>query len=356
MLRSPRPAALRGLHARPVRFSHLAIEALAIVEPPVVVPSLALEERLAPTLARLKLPPRPISLLTGIEARRAWEPGVHLADKAAEAGLAALRASGLSAQDIGLVLSTSVSREGLEPSLASGVHARLGLPAEAQGFDLGNACLGFMNGIEVAGRMIEAGVTDAALVVAAEDATPVVENTIRRLLADDVTAPEVWANFATLTLGSMAVGMVLTRAERSRTTHRVNGSVALADTTQNHLCRGDVNGMVTDSTALLKAGVALATRTWSRAVEELPRWSASSIDAYVCHQVGRAHLSTLASTLGIPLARCVPTYPTHGNVGPAAVPFTLARAVQTGAVRPGDHVALMGIGSGLNVSMMSVTW
>jgi 3-oxoacyl-[acyl-carrier-protein] synthase-3 len=339
-----------------VQFSDLSIEAVAYVEPTLEVSSHTLEQRLAPTLARLGLPRAPISLLTGIESRRAWAPGTDLAGVAAEAGRRALAQAGVHPHEVGLCLSTSVSRVGLEPSLASMVHAGLGLAPDAQAYDLGNACLGFLNGIEVAGRMIDAGVTDVAVVVAAEDATPVLEATIARLLRPDVASADVWSNFATLTLGSMSVAMVLTHARRSRTRHRVHGSIALADTAQNHLCRGDANGMTTDSTALLKAGVALASRAWARAGEHLSGWSAASIDAYVCHQVGRAHLSALASALAIPIDRCHPTYPRYGNVGPAAVPFTLARAVEEGTVRPGHHVALMGIGSGLNVSMMSVTW
>ena len=47
---------------------------------------------------------------------------------------------------------------------------------------------------------------------------------------------------------------------------------------------------------------------------------------------------------------------TLGNIGPAAVPVSLAQAAETGSVNPGDHVGLIGIGSGLNCSLMSVTW
>ncbi len=321
-----------------------------------VVPSAVLEDALAPTLSRLKLPPRPISLLTGIEARRAWAPGTRLADAGAEAVRGVLARAGVAPERVGLLLSTSVSREGLEPSLASSIHGFSGLPASCQGLDVGNACLGFLNGIDIAGRFLETRAVDVAVVVAVEDAGPVVDRTLARLSRPETTAADVWAHFATLTLGSMAVAMVLVRDEDSRTTHRVHGSVSLADTTNNHLCRGDHEGMVTDSTALLKAGVALARRAWTRAAETLPDWSPEGLDAYVCHQVGRAHLSALAEALGIPLARCVPTYPTHGNVGPAAVPFTLARGVAHGAVREGHRVALMGIGSGLNVCMMGITW
>jgi 3-oxoacyl-[acyl-carrier-protein] synthase-3 len=67
-------------------------------------------------------------------------------------------------------------------------------------------------------------------------------------------------------------------------------------------------------------------------------------------------LTAVCQALGVPTQKCHLTYPTLGNVGPAAVPLTLALAVEAGRVKSGDHVALMGIGSGLNVSMMSVTW
>ena len=118
--------------------------------------------------------------------------------------------------------------------------------------------------------------------------------------------------------------------------------------------RGDV--AVRARAAGFAAYLARGAMSPRRAAEELPGWNAAQIDQYICHQVGKAHLTALCDALSIPFARCFPTYMTFGNVGPAAVPLTLALAEEAGRVRPGDHVALMGIGSGLNVSMMSVTW
>jgi 3-oxoacyl-[acyl-carrier-protein] synthase-3 len=100
----------------------------------------------------------------------------------------------------------------------------------------------------------------------------------------------------------------------------------------------------------------LARATWKLAAQQLRGWSESSIHQYICHQVGQSHMSALAEALGIDARKCFLTFPSLGNVGPAAVPVTLAMAAEAGRVRPGDHVALMGIGSGLNVAMMSVTW
>lgn len=339
-----------------MRFKNVSIESLAYERAPLRITSGALEDRLSPAMTRMRLPPRPIELLTGIVERGFWDPGTPVHEVATRAGRRALTLAGIDRQDVGILISTSVSKDFLEPSMACLAHGALGLSSQCKNFDIANACLGFMNGMEVAGQMIEAGLVDYALLVDGESSGDIVENTVRRLLAPDATSQDFWDNFATLTLGSAAVAMVLGRADRSRTTHRVNGSVGLADTDNNRLCIGTSERMVTDSTKLLKAGVALARRTWAYGVEELPAWSPTQIDQYICHQVGKAHLTALCDALAIPFARCFPTYMTYGNVGPAGVPLTLALAEEAGRVQTGDHVALMGIGSGLNVAMMSVTW
>lgn len=339
-----------------MRFSHVAIESVAYETPPVRVASAQIEERLNGALVRMKLPPRPIELLTGIAERRFWDERTTAADAAAKAAARALSEAGVRPEQVGLLISTSVSKDFLEPSMACFVHGSLGLPDTCRSFDVGNACLGFINGIELAGQALESGQIDYAVVVAGESAGPIVDSTIRRMHAPEATPEDFWSNFATLTLGSAAVAMVLTRTELSRTTHRVHGSVSLADTKNNRLCIGTAEKMVTDSTRLLRAGVALARRTWDVASTELDDWSDPGIQHYVCHQVGRAHVNALCQALGMTVAKCHLTFPSAGNIGPAAVPYTLAVAAERGTVRPGDHVALMGIGSGLNVAMMSVRW
>jgi 3-oxoacyl-[acyl-carrier-protein] synthase-3 len=334
----------------------VAIEAVSYELPPHKVTSSELETRLNGTTTRLRLPQRPIEPLTGISERRFWGPGTLVSDVAARVARKALRAAGIEGERIGVLINTSVSKDYLEPSMASLVHGDLGLRPECQNFDIANACLGFLNGIEVAGRMIEEGLVDYALLVDGESAGEIVESTIKRMAGLDVTAKDFWDNFATLTLGSVAVAMVMTHTKLSRTSHRVNGSVTLADTSQNRLCLGTSDWMVTQSTRLLKAGIVLALKTWKLAASQMPGWALGSISHFICHQVGKPHLIALCEALGIDLQKCFMTFPEHGNVGPAAVPLTLALADEAGRIRQGDHVALMGIGSGLNVTMMSVTW
>jgi 3-oxoacyl-[acyl-carrier-protein] synthase-3 len=64
----------------------------------------------------------------------------------------------------------------------------------------------------------------------------------------------------------------------------------------------------------------------------------------------------LNETLGLSPDKVFLNVQTQGNIGPAALPITLAMADEAGRIHRHDHVALMGIGSGLNCSMMSITW
>ena len=93
--------------------------------------------------------------VAGIKERRWWPPEVTYSEAAAQAGAKALETAGVSPDDIGLLIDTSVCRARLEPSSAVFVHNELGLPPSCLNFDLSNACLGFVNGMHLAGMMID---------------------------------------------------------------------------------------------------------------------------------------------------------------------------------------------------------
>ena len=88
------------------------------------------------------------------------------------AGAKALAEAGITPAQIGVMINTSVCRAYLEPSTAVAVHHQLGLPTSCLNFDLANACLGFVNGIQLAGTMIDSGQADYALLVDAEGLAP----------------------------------------------------------------------------------------------------------------------------------------------------------------------------------------
>jgi 3-oxoacyl-[acyl-carrier-protein] synthase-3 len=209
--------------------------------------------------------------------------------------------------------------------------------------------------------MIESGQIRCALVVAGENGRPLVDQTIATLLERPLSRNEIKPYFANLTIGSGAVAAIVChRSMVKGHPHRLLGGVARAATVHSELCQGDTHGadalaMQTDSEQLLLAGVTLARETWQDFLSEA-KTPATSFDRFICHQVGTAHRRKLYETLGLELGRDFSTFETLGNTGSVALPATLAAAVEAGAVREGNRVGLLGIGSGLNCLMLALEW
>src|SRR3546814_4508350 len=91
---------------------------------------------------------------------------------------------------------------------------------------------------------------------------------------------------ATLTLGAGAAAIVLARAELAPGAPRYKGGVTRAATEWNKLCRGNLDGMITDTRLLLIEGVKLAQKTFLVARQKLGR-VAEELDQFVIHQVSK---------------------------------------------------------------------
>ena len=336
-------------------FQHVAIAGLAHVDAPRRLTSDEIQARLKPTLDRLGIKTDMLRDIAGIQARRLWDEGMQASDAATLAGVKALADAGIDPDKIGLLVNTSVSRDYLEPSTASIVSGNLGLGEMCQNFDVANACLAFLNGMDIASRMIERGEIDYALVVDGETANLAYEKTVERLLRVDTTEEEFKNELATLTLGSGAAAMVLARAELAPGAPRYKGGVTRAATEWNKLCRGNLDRMVTDTRMLLIEGLKLAKKTWIAAKQALG-WVADEMDEFVIHQVSQVHTAAFVKAFGINPTKVLTIFNEHGNIGPASVPIVLSKLREMGRLKKGSRIALLGIGSGLNCSMAEVVW
>ena len=334
------------------RHQHSGILSLAAVEAPRVVTSDWIDEQLAETYQRNGLRPGLLAGLAGIEERRWWDDDVSFTDAAAMAGRAAIEQAGIDPSKIGILISTSVCKENLEPSVACAVHHQLGLSTSCLNFDIANACLGFINAMHLAATMLDAGTVEYALIVDGEGSRYTQQTTLERLRDPNSTAGDVFAEFASLTLGSGAAAMVMARKNRHGNVHRLIGGVARAGTEHNSLCIGNLDRMTTDTHGLLVAGLDLAADAWDASKTDFD-WT-DGLDWYIFHQVSKVHTTMLCDRLAIDSTKVPLTFPKYGNVGPAAVPITLA-SVQD-QIQPGQRVLCMGIGSGLNTSFSEILW
>ena len=351
-----------------MRYDKVHLEAIGYELAPVVVTSDELEERLEPLYKQLHVPEGSLEALTGISERRWWEPKHSLSSSAAAAAKKALARTGVPAEALETVVYAGVCRENFEPATACAVAVKLGVRGAVSVYDISNACLGVLNGIHEIANRIELGQIRAGIVVSAETAREIVDVTIRRMLRD-ATMATYTEGLATLTGGSGAVAVLITDGSFDNDgTHRVLGGAQRTAPEHNDLCRWGLadaptlhdaeprpQWMHTDAASVLQHGVTLANETWQDFLGQMT-WEPDQVDRVICHQVGTAHRDTILGSIGIDRAKDFSTFPYLGNVGTVSLPLTAALAEEREAIAPGDRVAFLGIGSGLNCMMIGVEW
>ncbi|MBW2465901.1 MAG: 3-oxoacyl-ACP synthase III [Deltaproteobacteria bacterium] len=349
-----------------MKFQQVRFNGFGYELPPEVISSEDIELKLAPVYERLKLPQGRLELMSGIKERRFWPRGTRPSDAAVLAGKKAIKASGISPADIDCLIFTSVSRDMMEPATASFVHSQLGLPDKCLVFDISNACLGFLDGMIFLANMIELGQVRSGLLVAGETAEDLLESTINNLLADtSLTRKSIKYSFASLTIGSGSVALVMTHEKYSKGAQKFIGGAYRANTRHNDLCQGgqcespatsrSSTLMATDSEELMKQGIATAKSTWDDFIAELD-WRPEEIDVFFCHRVGQAHARLLFENLQIDPEKNFETLSFLGNTGSVSAPVTMAMGIEQSIFRPGQRAALLGIGSGINCLMLGVEW
>lgn len=330
------------------------IEKLDHYDPDEFYSSEKLEEDLKDLYDRLSLPFGRLELLTSIKTRGIYTKGTMPSTIATRASHKLLGHDEELKNQIDLLIYAGVSRDFLEPSTASVVHANLGLKPQCAFFDLSNACVGFLQAIKFASQLIKSGSHQKILIVTGENATPLIDTTIKTLNTDErLTRKTIKPYFANLTIGSAGVAAIIGREVKG---FRLLGGSSLSDSSKNHLCRGggDMNAltMETNSEELLYAGVELAFKLYPKFLKDLNL--GKSFDRIITHQVGIRHRDFLYEKLGLDKSLDFSSFEYYGNTGSAALPLTLSLALKNKVLKSGDIVSLLGIGSGLHSIMMGV--
>ena len=347
-----------------MRYQSVHVEAFGYELPERVVTSQSLEERLAPVYAKVRRDFGRLELMTGIRERRVWEEEIPPSLPSTRAAEKAIVKSGVDKKDLECLLHTSVSRDFLESATASVVHNALGLPSTATVFDISNACLGFINGMVTLANMIELEQIKAGVVVACESGRRLTDATIQQLLQDqDITRGKLRLGYASLTMGSGAVSVVMTHSSISKSGRRLLGGVVRTASQHNDLCRVDADtcfhdpnsfpSMHANSEGILRNGLPLAMEVWEAFQAEIG-WKADDVDKIFTHQVSAVHQSMLLDALGFDQSRDFSTVEYLGNIGSVSLPVSVAIAIENGHLKPGDKAVMIAAGSGLNCIMLGL--
>jgi acyl-CoA:acyl-CoA alkyltransferase len=352
-------------------FDKVHIEGMGAFYPEYELTSAEVEDRIAPLYQRLGIPLGTLERLSGIRARRMWDPTVMPSTAGAEAVRKALENAGIDKNQIGALISCSVCRDVFEPSTACLMHGKLDMPADTLTFDITNACIGFSNGLMVVGNLIQSGFIKYGVVVSAENPAIILDGNFKHITRglESFTRENLLKVLPTFTLGGGAVAYVLTHKSVAKSRVRYLGAVSGVGSEHASLCGG--NGdfcldpsltdadsfplMETESGKLIEAAAVLGGTVWPQ-ISEMLGWSREDIDHVVCHQVGRQVNADFYAKMGLPFEKDFAIYRDYGNMVSAALPSALMMAVESRGFKANERVITTAFGSGLNAVFSGFEW
>ena len=272
---------------------------------------------------------------TGIQARHFAAPDVQCSDMALDAARHALKAAGLEAQDLDLIIVATSTPDMVFPSTAAILQHKLGAHGCAA-FDVQAVCTGFIYALSVADAMVRAGNARRALVVGSEIFSRILDFTDR----------------STCVLFGDGAGAVVLEASSTpgilATDLHADGKYADILCVPGHVAGGQVTGsplLRMDGQAVFKLAVGLLEST-ARATLDKAGLAVADVDWLIPHQANIRIMQSTARKLKLPMEKVVVTVDQHGNTSAASVPLALDYAVRSGQIKPDDTVLLQGVGGG----------
>jgi 3-oxoacyl-[acyl-carrier-protein] synthase III len=267
----------------------------------------------------------------GIVSRRIATPDESLADMAAAAGGKAIAASGLSAEDIDLVIVATCTPEVTIPNTSATVAHRLGIPAPGA-YDVNAACAGFCYALSSAADAVRAGSARSALVIGAEKLSQWVD----------------WTDRSTCIIFADGAGAaVVTAAETAEATGIGPVVWGSAGEHADKICIRDRGSFITQEGQSVFRWATTALAPVARAACARAGVAPSDLAAFVPHQANLRIVEAIARQLRVPGVLVSDDIIESGNTSSASIPLALARMTEKGQLGSGAPVLVLGFGAGL---------
>lgn len=275
---------------------------------------------------------------TGIEERRIATDEIDTSDMAIIAAKNALANASLDASDIDLIIVATATPDYPFPSVACLVQEALGI-SDIPAMDVSAACSGFIYAVVTGKQFIDSNTYKNVLVIGSEKFSKIVD----------------WNDRNTSVLfGDGAGAVILSEVSEG------NGILAFeigADGTGNkHLLVDKETNFVTMN----------GREVFKFAVRQMPESSLSvvtkaglkpeDVDFLVPHQANIRIIDAARERLGLDRDKVSITVNKHGNTSAASIPLALFSEIESGKIKAGDIIVMVGFGAGLTWGSICLKW
>ncbi|MEU3652969.1 ketoacyl-ACP synthase III [Streptomyces sp. NPDC032161] len=275
-----------------------------------------------------------------------------------EAAGKALADAGISPDQVGAVVVSTVSHFAQTPAIATEIADRLGTD-KAAAFDISAGCAGFGYGLTLAKGMVVEGSAEYVVVIGVErlsDLTDLEDRATAFLFGDGAGAVVVGPS------EEPAIGPTVWGSEGDKA-----GTIKQT-VPWDKFHGGDVSQLPLDSQGNVKfpAITQEGQAVFRWAVFEMAKVAQQALDAagispgdldvFIPHQANMRIIDSMVKTLKLPehvtVARDVET---TGNTSAASIPLAMERLLATGQAKSGDTALIIGFGAGLVYAATVVT-
>jgi 3-oxoacyl-[acyl-carrier-protein] synthase III len=296
--------------------------------------------------------------LTGVRERPVAAVGEDSYTLALGAARDALAHSGVDADDLDMLLVSSISRHvggmrvQIEPPVSVSLKEALGAE-RAISTDISNACAGMLTGVFILNDLVQQGRIRRGMVVSGEYISELGRNAaqeVRDVLSDQLPS---------LTLGDAGAAAILERAPDGAPGIEVAGFTTVAR--HSRLCVafpatiGPGTTMHTKAREIHQAGTDEAVPLLREMLDQAGL-QLGDIDYLVPHQTSvraiRKGMEQWAQDLGAAPKHVVVTVDELGNTSSTTLFVALWKYLNEGRLAPGDQVMLLALASGLEVGIV----
>ncbi len=281
---------------------------------------------------------------TGIEERRICK-GETITELCVNAANEALEDAGITADQLDLIICSTMRGENLTPSQGCMIQKEIGATCPA--FDVNAACSGFIYALDIADGYFVRKKAKHILIVSMDNLSNITNWKDRStcvLFGDGGAAAVLGEGDDLLSINITANGndvvLCIPHGENSSPFYEHESKPALLHMMGNDVYKFAVTAMPNGiRTAVEDAGLQL-----------------SDIDLVIPHQANIRIINTAAAKLDIPREKFFCNINHYGNTSSGSVPIALHEASRSGVLKKGDILALCAFGGGLTTGSCVIRW
>ena len=287
----------------------------------------------------------------GINERHIAGHNEATSDLAANAAINAIENSGLTKEDIDLIIVATATPDRLAPSTAAIVQDKL-QAYNSVAFDISAVCSGFLYGMSVASQYIASGVYDNVLVIGADTFSKITDWSSRDCVFFGDGAGAAVFSSGNVNEGFLAFRLYTDGRGKFKYTIPAGGSEMPAN---EETVKNKLHYFKMDGHAVYETGTKVLPQAINQVLEDTGI-TIDDIDYMIPHQPSIKILQKTAEIIGLPFEKVMTNMDRYANTSGGTIPILLDEVNRAGKLKKGNNILFAAVGSGWTYGASILKW